>query len=116
MFRYLINLYVATDVFNKGIQKIEANGEVGEDFEKHFNVNPEQMKLAGYFEAMGSALLALSLFSKTFARLGAFMVGSVTSVAAIKHLLAGDGFKGAQHALTIAGLSMVSLIASFTKK
>ena len=116
MFRYLTNLYVAKNVFENGMSKIEANGEMGEDFEKHFNVNPTQMKLAGYFEAIGSVLLGLSFLSKTFGRLGSFMVGSVTGVATIKHFLAGDGYKGAKGAMTLAGLSLASFLSTFCKK
>lgn len=116
MFRYLTNLYVAKNVFENGMSKIEANGEMGEDFEKHFNVNPNQMKFAGYFEAIGSVLLGLSFLSKTFGRLGSFMVGSVTGVATIKHFLAGDGYKGAKSAMTLAGLSLASFLSTFCKK
>ena len=115
MFRHIINWYLASQLYQPGLSKVKANGEVGEEVEKKFNVNSNEMLIVGYLESIGAVLLSLSLVSKTFGRLGAFMASTVMSVAAAKHYLAGDSFKDTKPALKLASLSILSFLASLRK-
>lgn len=115
MIKYLVNLYVGSQVFEGGLDKIKADGHMGEEFETEFNVNSDQMKIAGYLEAIGSIFLFLSFLGKTFARLGALMISAVMGVAVFKHFKAGHGFEGSKKALKLLGLSAASLFETLRK-
>ena len=39
MIKYLVNAYVGSQVFEGGLNKIKADGNMGEEFESEFNVN-----------------------------------------------------------------------------
>lgn len=115
MLKYLVNLYVGSQVIEGGLDKIKADGNLGEDFEKEFNVNNDQMKIAGYFEAVGSLFLFLSFFGKTFTRIGVFLINSVLGVALLKHFKAGHGYEGSKNALKLFGLNTLSFFETFRK-
>ncbi len=115
MFRHIINWYVASNIYQSGVNKVRANGELGEDFEKKFNVNSREMLIAGYLESVGAVLMSLSLVSKTFGRLGALMASIVMSAATVKHYLAGDSFDESKSSLKLASLSILSFLASLRK-
>lgn len=116
MLQYLVNLYIGNGVFKGGVDKVKKQGNMGEEFENTFNVNPSQMKAAGLFEAIGASFLFLSFFGKTFTRIGTLMVALVMGPAAFKHLKAGHGMEGSKHAGTLLGLSLVSFLETFKKK
>ncbi len=115
MIKYLANAYLGSQLIEGGLDKIKADGNLGEDFESEFNVNADQMKLAGYLEAVGSIFLFLSFFGKTFTRIGTLLVNAVLGVAVIKHFKAGHGFEGSKSALKLLGLSTLSFLDSFRK-
>ncbi|MGO1922460.1 MAG: hypothetical protein ACTH14_01385 [Jeotgalicoccus sp.] len=115
MLKYLVNLYVGSKVIEGGLNKIKAEGNMGEEFESEFNVNNDQMKAAGYFEAIGSIFLFLSFFGKTFTRIGVFMINAVLGVAIFKHLKAGHGCEGSKNALQLFGLNTLSFLETFRK-
>ncbi|GAA3714638.1 hypothetical protein GCM10022378_01710 [Salinicoccus jeotgali] len=116
MIQYLLNAYIGKNVIEGGLAKIENEGQMGEDFEKEFNVTPDQMKVAGYLEAIGSLFLFASFLGKSFNRIGSLMISGVLVVAVFKHLKAGHGFEGSKNALKWASLSLLSLIETFSKK
>lgn len=115
MLKYLVNLYVGSKVFEGGLDKIKAEGNLGEDFESEFNVNKDQMKIAGYFEAVGSIFLFLSFLGKTFTRIGTFLINTVLGVAILKHLKAGHGYEGSKKALGLFGLNTLSFLSTLRK-
>lgn len=115
MLKYLVNLYVGSQVIEGGLDKIKADGNMGEEFESEFNVNNDQMKAAGYFEAVGSIFLFLSFLGKTFTRIGVFLINAVLGVAILKHLKAGHGYEGSKNALKIFGINTLSFIETFRK-
>ena len=53
MIKYLVNLYVGSQIIEGGLNKLKADGNMGEEFETEFNVNSDQMKIAGYLESVG---------------------------------------------------------------
>ncbi|MFC3419367.1 hypothetical protein ACFOLA_07780 [Salinicoccus hispanicus] len=116
MIHYLLNAFIGKNIIESGLTKVENEGQVGEDFEKEFNVNPNQMKIAGYFEAIGAMFLFASFLGKAFTRIGSLMVGSVMGVAAYKHYKAGHGYEGSKNALKFLGLSTLSFANTFNKK
>lgn len=115
MLKYLVNLYVGSKVIEGGLDKIKADGNLGEEFETEFNVNNDQMKIAGYFEAIGSIFLFLSFLGKTFTRIGVFLINSVLGMAIFKHLKAGHGYEGSKSALKLFGLNTLSFLETFRK-
>lgn len=115
MLKYLVNLYVGSKVIDSGLNKIKADGNFGEEFEMEFNVNNDQMKIAGYFEAIGSIFLFLSFLGKSFTRIGVFLINSVLGVAILKHFQAGHGYEGSKGALKLFGLNILSFLETFRK-
>src|SRR5699024_10310611 len=85
MLRHLVNFYVGKNMFEGGLQKVQYDGELGSGFEEKFNVDSNQMKLAGYFEAVGGWLMFLTLFSKTLVRIGIMMIDLILVTAIFKH-------------------------------
>ena len=116
MIHYLFNAYIGKNMIEGGLTKVENEGQMGEDFEKEFNVEPSQMKLAGYFEAIGSLFLLASFLGKSFTRIGSLMISSVLGVAIFKHLKAGHGYEGSKNALKFFSLGLLSFIETFKKK
>ncbi|WP_411843153.1 hypothetical protein [Salinicoccus sp. HZC-1] len=116
MIHYLFNAYIGKNMIDGGLQKVQNEGEMGEDFEKEFDVNKDQMKIAGYLETIGSIFLFASFLGKTFTRVGTILLNIVLGVAIIKHLRAGHGFEGSKNALKLFGLNTVSYLGTFSKK
>lgn len=65
MIHYLFNAYIAKSMIEGGLQKIDNEGQMGKDFESEFNVDKDQMKIAGYLETIGSVFLFASFLGKT---------------------------------------------------
>lgn len=116
MIHYLFNTYIAKNMFDGGMQKVRNEGNMGEDFENEFNVDKDQMKIAGYLETIGSVLLFVSFLGKSFTRMGTIILNIVLGVAIIKHLKAGHGFEGSKNALKLFALNTVSYLGTFRKK
>lgn len=115
MLRHLVNFYVGKNMFEGGLQKIQNEGELGSDFEEKFDVDSNQMKIAGYFEAIGGALLFFTLFSKTLVRIGIVMMNLVLGTAIFKHYKSGDGFEETKGAIKFFGLNTLSFFETFRK-
>ena len=116
MLHYLFNAYIGKSMIEGGMQKVENKGHMGEDFETMFNVDSNQMKVAGYLETIGSLFLLASFLGKSFTRMGTIMLNIVLGVAIIKHLKAGHGFEGSKNALRLFGLNTVSYLETYRKK
>lgn len=115
MLRHLVNFYVGKNMFEGGLQKVQNDGELGSGFEEKFDVDSKQMKLAGYFEAIGGALLFFTLFSKTLVRIGIIMMNLVLGTAIFKHYKSGDGFEETKGAIKFFGLNTLSFFETFRK-
>lgn len=115
MLQYLVNVYVGKGVINSGLEKVKNKGEVGKETEEMFNVNPSQMKIAGYLETLGAAFLFMSFLGKSFTRIGTLLVSIVLGTAVVKHLKAGHGFEGSKSAASLLGLSVLSFFDTFKK-
>src|SRR5699024_11354563 len=105
MLHYLFNAYIGKSMIEGGMQKIENEGHMGEDFETMFNVDSNQMKVAGYLETIGSLFLLASFLGKSFTRMGTVMLNIVLGVAIIKHLKPGIGLKGTRKPLKCYALT-----------
>lgn len=116
MLHYLFNTYIAKNVIDAGLKKVENEGNMGKDFENEFKVSREQMKIAGYLETIGAVFLFASFLGKSFTRVGATLLNIVLGAAIIKHLKAGHGFEGRKNAIKLFGLNTVSYLATFGKK
>lgn len=116
MIHYLFNAYIAKSMIEGGLQKIDNEGQMGRDFESEFNVDKDQMKIAGYLETIGSVFLFASFLGKTFTRSGTILLNIVLGAAILKHLKAGHGYEGSKNALKLFGLNTVSYLETFRKK
>ncbi|HIW12026.1 MAG TPA: hypothetical protein H9891_02580 [Candidatus Salinicoccus stercoripullorum] len=116
MIQYLLNAYVGKNIIDSGLSKVKSDGQMGEEFENEFKVDSNQMKIAGYLEAVGSALLFVSFLGKTFTRIGTVLINAVLGVAIFKHYKAGHGYEGSKNALKFFGLNTLSFLETFRRK
>src|SRR5699024_7590050 len=115
MLRHLVNFYVGKNMFEDGLQKVQKDGEFGSGFEDKINFDSNQLKFAGYFEAIGSALMFFTLFSKSLVRICIIMMNLVLGTAIFKHYKSGDGFEETKGALKFFGLNTLSFFETFRK-
>lgn len=116
MIQYLLNAYIGKDLIDSGLSKVKNEGQMGEEFEKEFKVDSNQMKAAGYLEIIGSIFLFASFLGKTFTRIGTVMINAVMGIAIFKHYKAGHGYEGSKNALKYFGLNTLSFLETFRKK
>ena len=115
MHKHIINGYVANDIIKSSLPKVKNNEEMAQQFEQGFGLSRNMMKVAGYFELIGSIFLILSVFNKKFARIGSVMINIIMLGAMYNHLKAGHGVKSLKSAGKYFGLNLVTLIDSFKK-
>ncbi|UXR78024.1 MULTISPECIES: DoxX family protein [unclassified Staphylococcus] len=113
--RYATNLKVAKEMFDAAQPKLKGDEGMKQAFEQ-FNLQPELVKVVGAAEAAAAGLLGLSLFSKRLSQAGSIITLGVMGVAIAKHLQAGHGKEGAQHAIDVAKLAGMSLADTFLSK
>ncbi|WP_020006542.1 DoxX family protein [Salinicoccus albus] len=113
MIHYLLNAFIGKTMFDGGISKVQNKGQMGEEFEQEFNVDDNQMKVAGYLETAGAIFMLISFLGKTFTRIGAVFLNVILGVAIFKHLRAGHGYEGSKNALKFFGLNTLSFIETF---
>ncbi|GGB07339.1 hypothetical protein ERX37_06080 [Macrococcus hajekii] len=116
MLNYLSDLYVAKDIFKSGLPKVKGDEETAAQFKEGFGLSKNMMKFAGYFEVIGAAFLALSIFNKNFRRIGTVMINIIMAGAMFNHLKAGHGVEATKPAGKYFGLNLLSLLSTFTKK
>ncbi|WJP98796.1 DoxX family protein [Macrococcus bovicus] len=115
MQKHIVNAYVAKDIIKSSLPKIKNDDQMAQQFEQGFGLSRNMMKVAGYFELIGSIFLLLSIFNKKFARIGAVMINIIMAGAIFSHLKAGHGVKSTQSAGKYFGLNLVTLLDSFRK-
>lgn len=115
MQNYVVNAYVAKDIIKSSMPKVKNDDQMAEQFEKGFGLSRNMMKIAGYFELIGSIFLLLSIFNKKFARIGTIMINIIMGGAIFSHLKAGQGIKSTKSAAKYFGLNMITLLDSFKK-
>src|SRR5699024_5945879 len=115
MLRHLVNFYVGKNMFEGGLQKVQNDGELGSGFEEKFNVDSNQMKLAGYYEAISGAPMIFTLFSKTHVRIGIIMMNLVLGTTIFKQYKSGDGLEETKGALKFFVLDTLSFSETFRK-
>lgn len=116
LLNYLSDLYVAKDIFKSGLPKVKGDADMAAQFKEGFGLSSNLMKVAGYFEVIGAAFLALSIFNKNFRRIGTVMINIIMAGAMFSHLKAGHGVKSTQSAGKYFGLNLLSLLSTFSKK
>src|SRR5699024_271493 len=116
MIQYLLNTYGGKNIIDSGLSKVKSDEQKGEEFENEFTEDRNQMKIAGYLEAVGSALLFVSFLGKTFTRIGTVLINAVLGVAIFKHYKAGHGYEGSKNALKFFGLNTLSFLETFRRK
>ncbi|AQL55619.1 DoxX family protein [Abyssicoccus albus] len=115
MHKHVVNGYVANDIIKSSLPKVKNDEGMATQFKEGFNLSRNMMKIAGYFELIGSVLLILSIFNKKFARLGALMINVIMGGAIYHHLKAGHGVKSTQSAMKYFLLNLITIIDSFKK-
>lgn len=115
MIHYLLNAFIGKTLFDSGITKVQNEGQMGEELEQEFNVDQNQMKVAGYLETAGAIFLFISFLGKTFIRIGTLLLNTVLGVAIFKHFRAGHGYEGSKKALKFFGLNTLSFVETFRK-
>lgn len=116
MQNHIVNGYVANEIIKSSLPKVKNDEEMATQFKEGFGLSRNMMKVAGYFELIGSILLMLSVFNKKFARIGAMMINVIMLGAIYNHLKAGHGVKSTQAAAKFLGLNTVTLLDTFRKK
>lgn len=115
MHKHIINGYVAKDILKSSLPKVKSDEAMAQQFKEGFNLSPGMMKIAGYFEFIGSIFLMLSVFNKKFARIGAILINVIMLGAMYNHLKAGHGFKSIGAAGKYFVLNVVTLFDSYRK-
>ena len=112
--RYATNLKLAKELYQASKPKLQEDKGMIELFEHTFGLQKELVKYVGIAEATTAAWYSASFINKNISRLASLSTIGILSVAAYKHFEAGQGKKGAQHALDLLGLATLSLLDTFS--
>ncbi|MCC5217863.1 hypothetical protein LMO95_08120 [Staphylococcus aureus] len=113
--RYATNLKLAKELYQASKPKLQEDKGMIELFEHTLIfLQKELVKYVGIAEATTAALYSASFINKNISRLASLSTIGILSVAAYKHFEAGQGKKGAQHALDLLGLATLSLLDTFS--
>ncbi|EOA8419154.1 hypothetical protein ACINHQ_001185 [Staphylococcus aureus] len=112
--RYVTNLKLAKELYQASKPKLQEDKGMIELFEHTFGLQKELVKYVGIAEATTAALYSASFINKNISRLASLSTIGILSVAVYKHFEAGQGKKGAQHALDLLGLATLSLLDTFS--
>ncbi|OZW81611.1 hypothetical protein [Staphylococcus aureus] len=112
--RYVTNLKLAKELYQASKPKLQEDKGMIELFEHIFGLQKELVKYVGIAEATTAALYSASFINKNISRLASLSTIGILSAAAYKHFEAGQGKKGAQHALDLLGLATLSLLDTFS--
>lgn len=115
MQKHIVNGYVANEIIKSSLPKVKNDEEMATQFKEGFVLSRNMMKVAGYFELIGSIFLLLSVFNKKFAQIGAVMINVIMLGAIFNHLKAGHSVKSTKAAAKFLGLNTITLIDSFRK-
>ncbi|GAB4073059.1 hypothetical protein GCM10028778_06920 [Barrientosiimonas marina] len=114
MLEHISNGYVAKETLNSSLPKVKNDDQAAQQFNEGFNLSRSTMRFAGLFELIGSLFLLMSVFGKTFVRIGSIMITIILSVAVFKHFEAGHGLKGAKKALKLLGLNSINFLETLS--
>src|SRR5699024_2739374 len=106
------------EIFQSSMPKVKNDDQAADQFKNGFQLSRNAMKLAGFFELVGSLFLMLSILSrsgKTFIKIGTILINIILDGALFKHLQARHGFKGAKQALQLYSLNTLNFIESTRK-
>src|SRR5699024_508715 len=118
MLRRVSNEYMTKEMFQSSMTKVKNDDQAADQFKNGFQLSRNAMRLAGFFELVGSLFLMLSILSrsgKTFIKIGTVLINIVLGGAIFKHLQARHGFQGAKKALQLFGLNTLNFIESTRK-
>src|SRR5699024_816850 len=118
MLQRVANGYVATEMIQRSMPKVKNDDQAAHQSKHGSQRSSTAMKLAGFFELVGSLFLMLSILSrsgKTFIKIGTILINIILGGAIFKHLQAGHGFKGAKKALQLFSLNTLNFIESTRK-
>ncbi|MCE5153947.1 DoxX family protein [Staphylococcus hyicus] len=114
LLRYISNVKLAKELLSASKPKLKNDQGLRDAFES-FNLSPDLVRVVGVAESVAAVLFGLSIFNKKLSQVGSFITIIVLGVAIQKHMEAGHGKEGAQHAIdlvTMAGLSLADTIVS----
>src|SRR5699024_2182449 len=112
------NGYVAKEMFQSSMPKVKNDDQAADQFKNGFQLSRNAMKLAGFFELVGSLFLMLSILSrsgKTFIKIGTILINIILGGIIYKRSQAGHCFKGAKKALQLFNLTTLNFIESTRK-
>ncbi|ARJ50443.1 DoxX family protein [Staphylococcus lutrae] len=107
--RYATNLKIAKSLFKAAQPKLKGEPGMVETF-KSFKLPEGMVKIIGVTETLAAGLFALSIIDKRFSKMASVLTLGVLTGAIYKHLEAGQGKEGAQHAIDVASLAALSLV------
>ncbi|WP_086428151.1 DoxX family protein [Staphylococcus cornubiensis] len=113
--RYVTNLKVAKHLYDAAQPKLKGDQGMKDAFEM-FKLPEGMVKVIGITEAVAAGLFAISIFDKRFSQLASILTLGVLTGAIYKHIEAGQGKEGAQHAIDVASLAGLSLIDNIVNK
>src|SRR5699024_4375166 len=118
MLQRVSNGYVAKEMFQSSMPKVKNDDQAADQFKNGFQLSRNAMKLAGFFELVGSLFLMLSILSrsgKTFIKIGTILINIILSNAIYKHLQYGHDYKGVKKALQLFILNTLNFNESTRK-
>ena len=115
LLRYVSNLKVAKELLGAAKPKLKNDQGMREAFES-FELSPELVRVVGAAEGAAAVLFGLSIFSKRLSQVASIITIIVLGVAIQKHLAAGHGKEGAQHAIDIASMAGLSLVDTLVNR
>src|SRR5699024_7473700 len=119
MLQRVSNGYVAKEMFQSSMPKVKNDDQAADQFKNGFQLSRNAMKLAGFFELVGSLFLMLSILSrsgKTFIKIGTILINIILGGAIFKHLQGGHCIKGAKQALQVFSLNALKFTESTRKE
>lgn len=112
--RYVTNLKVAKQLYDAAQPKLKGDQGMKDAF-KMFNLPESMVKVIGITEAV-AGLFAISIFDKRLSQVASVLTLGVLVGAIYKHIEAGQGKEGAQHAIDVASLAGLSLVDNLVNK
>src|SRR5699024_4807100 len=118
MLQRVSNGYVSKEMFQSSMPKVKNDDQAEDQFKNGFKLSRNAMKLAGFFELVGSLFLMLSILSrsaKTFITIRTILITIILTDAIFKHVHAGHSIEAAKKALQLFSLNTLNFIESTRK-
>lgn len=114
--RYALHLKMAKDFLDASEPKLKDDQGMRDFFSNSFGLPASLVRVVGAAEALLVIGHSLSFLHKNISRAAAFGTLGLLSGATYNHFKAGQGKKGAQHALDLMKLASISLLDTFVDK